>query len=211
MIVQVGIAVFTQAPRSRSNRPPPALRSLAGGSPVTARPVPLCPQSCPDELAALLKRLRLAHALRAKHEVIERAEREDWTFHEFLLALAREEVAHRAQTRILRRVRKARFPDLKTIEQFDFSVQPAVLARDELGYLTDGPDAANVLHRVVNARCIQRRSLLFTTTNPLRDRSAAPRDCGRAEAILDCILEGGRMEALEGPSIRRREGIDYEL
>ena len=44
--------------------------------------------------------------------------------HEFLLALAREDVAHRAETRIQRCVRKARFPQLKTVEEIDFAVQP---------------------------------------------------------------------------------------
>ena len=66
----------------------------------------------------------LATARRAYPELIERAEREDWSFHDFLLALAREEVAHRAQTRLQRCLRKARFPLLKTVEEFDFSIQP---------------------------------------------------------------------------------------
>ena len=90
------------------------------------------PAAQPGELAALLKRLHLAHARRTYGEFIERAEREAWSFHEFLLALAREEVAHRAETRIQRCVRKARFPQLKTVEEFEFSVQPE-LRRTLLG------------------------------------------------------------------------------
>ena len=82
--------------------------------------------AAPGELAALLKRLHLANARRAYPDLIERAEREHWSFHEFLLALAREEVAHRAQTRLQHCVRKARFPLLKTLEEFDFAVQPAL-------------------------------------------------------------------------------------
>ena len=76
------------------------------------------------ELAALLKRLHLANARRAYPELIERAEREDWSFREFLRVLTREEVAHRAQTRLQRCVRKAHFPQLKTVEEFDFAAQP---------------------------------------------------------------------------------------
>ena len=207
--------------------------------------------------------------------------------------MAREEVAHRAQTRLQRCVRKARFPELKTVEEFDFAVQPelrrtllgscfvpdfvdqgrnliltgrsgrgkthlataiayraiqngfdalfataaaliddlsrasregrfraalkpylqpAVLVCDEVGYLSYGPDAANVLFHVVNARCVQRRCCLFTTNKPLKDWGAALHDYDLAEAIIDRVLERGRIVSLEGPSMRTRhlEGIDYE-
>ena len=43
----------------------------------------------PGELAALLKRLHLANVRRTYPEFIDRAEREDWSFHGFPLALAR--------------------------------------------------------------------------------------------------------------------------
>ncbi len=80
----------------------------------------------PDELAAPLKRLHLANAGRAYPVLIERVEREDWSFREFLLALAREEVAQLPETRLQRCVHKARFPVLKPTEEFDYSVQPAL-------------------------------------------------------------------------------------
>ena len=37
-----------------------------------------------------------------------------------------EEIAHRAQTRVTRSVHKARFPFLRTIEEFDFTFQTSV-------------------------------------------------------------------------------------
>ena len=262
-------------------------------APAASAPAPSLAAGQPGELAALLKRLHLANARRGYGELIERAEREHWSFHEFLLALAREEVAHRAETRLQRCVRKARFPQLKTVEEFDFCVQPelrrtllgscfgpefvsqgrnliltgrsgrgkthlataiayraiqngfdalfataaaliddlsrasqqgrfqdalkaylqpAVLVCDEVGYLSYGPDAANVLYHVVNARCVQRRCILFTTNKPLKDWGAALHDYDLAEAIIDRVLERGRILTLEGPSMRTRhlEGIDYE-
>jgi hypothetical protein len=60
-------------------------------------PVPL------DDVDAILKRLR-----------------------SYLEILCAEEIAHRAQTRITRSVRKARFPYLRTIEEFDFTYQTGV-------------------------------------------------------------------------------------
>ena len=81
-----------------------------------------------------------------------------------------------------------------------------------IGYLSYGPDAANVLYHVVNARCVQRRGILFTTNKPLKDWGAALHDYDLAEAIIERVLERGRIVTLEGPSMRTRhlEGIDYE-
>jgi hypothetical protein len=44
---------------------------------------------------------------------------------------------------------------------------PHVLVIDEVGYLSYGPDAANVLFQVVNDRHLHRRPMLFTTNKPL--------------------------------------------
>ena len=54
---------------------------------------------------------------------IERAETEHWSFHDFLAVLVAEEVAHRQQTRLGRLSRRAEFPFLKTIDDFDFTFQ----------------------------------------------------------------------------------------
>ena len=74
-------------------------------------------------LDALLKRLHLANTRRAWRELARRAEQENWTYHDFLALLVNEEIAHRQQTRLERVVRRARFPFLKTIDDFDFQYQ----------------------------------------------------------------------------------------
>ena len=76
-----------------------------------------------DGLDRLLKRLHLAYIRRHWREVVARAEREEWSYRDFLAVVAGEEVAHRAQTGIARRTRQAHFPFLKTIEEFDFTHQ----------------------------------------------------------------------------------------
>lgn len=73
-----------------------------------------------------LKRLHLPTIRRLAPEMCAQAEKENWTFRELLEQLVAEEIAHRCETRIARAVRKARFPFLKTIEQFDFSFQGSV-------------------------------------------------------------------------------------
>ena len=200
------------------------------------------------DLDGLLKRLHLPTIRRLYPELEERAAIEEMSHRDYLALLVAEEVAHRAQTRIQRAVRHARFPFFRTIEEFDFKfqtsvrlsllgsylgpelisegrslifggrtgrgkthlavaiayraiqngydarcalaaemidelscaardgrlseailpyVQPHVLVIDEIGYLTYGTDAANVLFQVVNHRYLHKKPMLLTTNKPL--------------------------------------------
>jgi DNA replication protein DnaC len=241
-------------------------------------------------LDAFLKRLHLANARRAWRELVQRAEREEWSYRDFLALLVAEEIAQRQQTRIARMVRRARFPFLKTIDDFNFTYQstvrlpllgsalapdfvtegrclifggkpgrgkthlavaiayraiqngfdalfvtaaeliddlsaafrggrltdtldrylhPAVLVVDEIGYLTYGTDAANMLFHVVNDRHRKKRAMVFTTNKPLAAWGGVLHDDDLAHAIIDRILERGRMLILDGPSMRTRHlGLD---
>jgi hypothetical protein len=89
--------------------------------------------------------------------------------------------------------------------------KPHVLVVDEVGYLTYGDDAANVLYHVVNDRHIQRRSMIFTTNkDPKRWGSVLHYD-DLAEAIVDRILERGRLLRLDGSSLRTKHLAADEL
>jgi DNA replication protein DnaC len=80
----------------------------------------------PSDLDGMLKRLHLPTIRRLHLELALRAEEEDMSYRTFLEILVAEEVAHRAQTRIIRSVRKAKFPFLRTIEDFDFTFQTSI-------------------------------------------------------------------------------------
>ena len=73
---------------------------------------------------------------------------------------------------------------------------------DEVGYLTYSSDAANVLYHVVNERHLKRRTMVFTTNKPLSRWGAVLHDDDLAEAIVDRVLERGRLLKLDGPSHR---------
>jgi len=237
------------------------------------------------DLDALLRRLHLPTVRRLYPELAQRAETDSLGYRDFLAVLMAEEVAHRAQTRIQRCVRRAHFPFLKTIEEFDFTFQssvrlallgsvlgpelvthghcliasgpsgtgkthlavaiayraiqngfdarfttataliddlsvatrkgklrhalstythPHVLVIDEVGYLSYGPDAANVLFHVVNERALHHRPMIFTTNKPLAAWGQVLHDPDLAQAILDRVLERGRLLELRGPSYRTR-------
>jgi DNA replication protein DnaC len=76
-----------------------------------------------DDLDGLFKRLSLANARRVWRDLVQRAERERWSYQDFLTVLAVEEIGHRQQTRLARLTRWAHFPFLKTIDDFNFTYQ----------------------------------------------------------------------------------------
>jgi DNA replication protein DnaC len=244
------------------------------------------------DLDAVFKRLHLANARRAWKEVCTRAEKEDWTYQQLLEVLFGEEVAHRQQTRLRRKTRDAGFPFLKTVDDYDFTLQstlrlsmlgsmlspdfiteghnlvlhgkpgrgkthlaiaiayraiqlgfearfvtaaeliddlsgasndgrlrevlagyvhPHVLVVDEVGYLAYGDDAANVLFHVVNERHLKRRSMLFTTNKPMNQWGRVLHDDDLGDAIVDRILERGRVIKLDGPSVRSKHVNQADL
>jgi DNA replication protein DnaC len=244
------------------------------------------------DLEPLLKRLHLANARRIWRDLVQRAEKEDWSYETLLLTLFSEEVAHRRGTRLTRALSAASVPFLRTIEEFDFSYQstlrlttmgsllspdfvtegrsvifegkpgrgkthlaiavayralqngfdalfvtaaelidhlsaasrdgelrealavymrPHVLVVDEVGYLTYGNDAANVLYHVVNDRHIRRRAMVFTTNKHPRRWGPVLHDDDLADAIVDRILERGRLLRVDGPSVRTKHLPPDEL
>src|SRR5262252_214595 len=243
------------------------------------------PKLSDGQLEPLFRRLNLAHTRRIYQDVADRAEKENWTYRDFLAFLLAEEVAHRKQTRLQRFTRKAHFPFFKTIDEFDFGLQsslrqsllgsylgpdfvtegrslilygkegrgkthlavaigyraiqngfetlcasaakliedlsnaskrgqlqetlltytrPHVLVIDEVGYLSYGLDAANVLFHVVNDRHLKKRPMIFTTNKPLSQWGRVLHDEDLAAAILDRVLERGRFVHLDGASGRTR-------
>ena len=237
------------------------------------------------EVDAMLRRLHMPTVRRLWSELQVRAEKEGMGYAEYLRILLSEEIAHRGQTRVQRMTRRAHFPFLRTIEEFDFTFQsslrkdllgsylgpelveegrnlvafgpsgtgkthvavaiayraiqngsdarfvtaahlidelsrasqegklretmaaythPGVLVVDEVGYLSLGTDAANVLFQVVNDRYLRRRPMVLTTNKPVEEWGRVLHDPDLAEAILDRVLERGRVVSFKGPSYRTR-------
>lgn len=90
-------------------------------------------------------------------------------------------------------------------------LRPHVLVVDEVGYLAYGDDAANVLYHVVNERHIRHRAMLFTTNKHPKRWGEVLHDDDLADAIVDRILERGRLLRLDGPSIRTKHLPSDEL
>lgn len=87
-------------------------------------------------------------------------------------------------------------------------LKPHVLVVDEVGYLTYGDDAANVLFHVVNERHVKRRAMIFTTNKHPNRWGPVLHDDDLAEVIVDRVLERGRLLKLDGPSMRTKHLAD---
>ena len=78
------------------------------------------------ELAHLFRTLKAPAAARALPKLAERARAEEWSYERFAEALLATEVASRDAHGGEARIKQARFPARKTLEEFDFSFQRSV-------------------------------------------------------------------------------------
>jgi DNA replication protein DnaC len=236
-------------------------------------------------LEGALRRLRLPEARLRYAEMEQQAIAQGWSYTEYLEQLVHAELARREERRIARETRRASFPYLKTLEEFDFTFQtsirrqalgpylgpelvsggrnlilcgppgvgktalsialaykaiqhgararfvtcteligelvqarakgeweavlcgylePEVLVIDEVGYLSYGPYAANVLFPVVDKRYLRgRRPMLLTTNKDPQEWGAVLHDADLGAAILDRLLHRGEILKLVGRSYRR--------
>ena len=74
----------------------------------------------------LLKRLRLPAMGHQYRKLAQEAARENKPYEDFLLRLLEMEVTHREENTQKRLIVQARFPYLRTLDQFDFSAMPSV-------------------------------------------------------------------------------------
>jgi len=151
------------------------------------------------DIDGLLKRLHLANARRAWRDLVHRAEEEQWSFRDFLAVLVAEEVAQRQQTRVQRLSRRACFPFLKTVDDFDFTFQTTVklsllgsalspdFVTDGRSVVLHGPPGRGKTHLAVAIayRAIQNGfdALFVTAAELIDDLSAAFRVGRLADAL----------------------------
>jgi DNA replication protein DnaC len=106
----------------------------------------------------------------------------------------------------------AAFREGRLAEALAVYTHPGVLIVDEVGYLACGTDAANMLFHVVNDRHRKKRAMIFTTNKSLSAWGRVLHDDDLAHAIIDRVLERGRLLMLDGPSMRTTHlGLDDPL
>ena len=79
-----------------------------------------------QHLQAILERLKLTRVPERLDQLAEEAAKESWTYVEFLDRVLDVEVSARVERDVTMKTRLARFPFVKTLDQFDFAFQPAL-------------------------------------------------------------------------------------
>ena len=79
-----------------------------------------------QHLQTILERLKLTRVTERLDQLAEEAAKESWTYVEFLDRVLDLEVSARVERDVTMKTRLARFPFVKTLDQFDFSFQPAL-------------------------------------------------------------------------------------
>lgn len=93
---------------------------------------------------------------------------EEWPYRHLLTILVSEEIAQRHRgARPLSDDLCAAFGAGRLAEALTTYTHPNVLVVDEVGYLTYGADAANMLFHFVNDRHRRKRAMIFTTNKPV--------------------------------------------
>jgi DNA replication protein DnaC len=82
--------------------------------------------STTSELAHIFRALKAPAAARATGKLAERAREESWSHERFLEAVLSTELASRESHGGENRIKAARFPARKTLEEFDFTFQRSV-------------------------------------------------------------------------------------
>jgi DNA replication protein DnaC len=83
----------------------------------------------PERLEAMLSRLKLTAIRDQLDSLLDEASRRDLNLRESLQFLCEVEVARKDQRRITMETRMAKFPFVRTVEDFDFAAQPSVEAK----------------------------------------------------------------------------------
>lgn len=79
-----------------------------------------------NHLENQLRTLKLKGIVSCYQELSERAARSNLSYEEYLTLLLEEEIKRKDEGTVKTKINKARFPFLKTLEEFDFSFQPAL-------------------------------------------------------------------------------------
>jgi DNA replication protein DnaC len=152
-----------------------------------------------SELAHLFRALKAPAAARALPKLAERAREEDWSYERFTEVLLATEVSSRDSHGGESRIKAARFPARKTLEEFDFSFQRSVKRQvvEHLGQLDFlhakenvvllGPPGTGKTHLAIGIAiraCQAGHRVLFATASEWVARLAEAHHTGRLQQEL---------------------------
>jgi DNA replication protein DnaC len=153
-----------------------------------------------SELAHLFRALKAPAAARALPKLAERAREEDWSYEQFAAVLLKTEIDSRDSHGGQARIKAARFPAHKTLEEFDFSFQRSLKKQDvlhlgQLDFLHGrenvvllGPPGTGKTHLAIAIgvrACLAGQRVLFKTATEWVALLAEAQRLGRLDSELD--------------------------
>jgi DNA replication protein DnaC len=173
------------------------------------------------QLVSLLEKMKMDHVNLQLDTILEQAAKKDLNYRDFLTDVLRTEWTGRHQRGIEARLKTARFPWLKTIEQFDFSFQPTIdrkIIRElsSVGFVERGeniiilgPPGVGKTHLAValGTKALEAgHTVLFLTLESMITRLTRARMENRVERQLLIIDEMGYL-----PMNRDEAGLFFRL
>jgi DNA replication protein DnaC len=158
-----------------------------------------------SELAFLFRTLKAPAAARALPKLAERARAEEWSYEQFAQTLLATEVASRDAHGGESRIKQARFPARKTLEEFDFSFQRSVqktlvLHLGQLDFLTardnvvllGPPGTGKTIWRSRSGSALASRASGSPSPPPPSGSPASATRNGKAASMKSCASCSGR-------------------
>ena len=156
--------------------------------------------SATTELAHLFRALKAPAAARALPKLADRARAEEWSYEQFAAAVLKTEIDSRDSHGGQARIKAARFPARKTLEEFDFSFQrsikkTSVLHLGQLDFLAGkenivllGPPGTGKTHLSIALgirACLAGHRVAFKTATEWVALLADAQRAGRLDSELD--------------------------
>jgi DNA replication protein DnaC len=157
-----------------------------------------------DPLSKLLQRLQLSYIRAHYHELAQTAADQGWGHLEYLQRLIEAEIARREDKSLAQRVRRARFPILKTLDQFQWNWpkkinRPQVQNLFRLNFIeqkanviflgTVGLGKTHLSIALGQAACARGHSVLFTTAIDIIHTLSAAAGTGSLKRTMQRYLK----------------------
>ncbi|MGB9851221.1 MAG: IS21-like element helper ATPase IstB [Moorellaceae bacterium] len=159
-------------------------------------------------LESQMQALKLKGVLAHYQEVTEKASQNNLSYTEYLSLLLEEELKRKNEGTVKTKINKARFPFIKTLEEFDFSFQPSlrekeIIALSSLDFVEKkenviflGPPGVGKTHLAVALgikACMAKYRVMFITAQKLLEELSLSLKDG---SLLDKLLGYSRLNLL---------------
>lgn len=157
-----------------------------------------------EDIKAALRSVKCNHGANALEAVLQKAQDNELSYLAFLKVLLEQELHNRAQNRLSRQLKQAKFPVAKTVEDFDFSFQTSITKKQVSEWLSChwieqrenkilmGPPGVGKTHLAIavgHAAIFEHFKVVFYTLKQLMEQMIIAEEEQRFEAWLNNLLK----------------------